>query len=196
MTSPSRILGADPGATDGGAALRCGNAVLQWWTWTWLPRPSGVGLRHRPGKAMRGVYRLRHDGPDGPTQEEVPTMADVATTIRSCIGPGVPLVLEMPYMEPSRPGRKVDPQDTVVLAEASGMLLGILGPAVARPLASVWRAPFGWAGLGADDAEARAVEWARTRLTWPDARRLRGLPANELGAVCEAAAIAAYREAA
>lgn len=135
---------------------------------------------------MRGVYRVRHDGIAGPTATEVPTMADVARQF-----PRADLVLEQPYIEPARGTRKVDPQDTIVLAEASGMVLGVLGPASWRPLASSWRAVYGWAGLGAQDAEARAVDWARARLRWPDAGRLRGLPANELGAVCEAACMAA-----
>ena len=161
--------------------------MVAWWAWTWLPRPTGAGVRHRPGKVMRGVYRLRHDGASGPSAIEVPTMADVARSIPH----GAALVREQPYMEPARGTRRVDPQDTIVLAEASGMVLGVLGPASWRPLASSWRAVYGWAGLGAQDAEARAVEWARARLAWPDASRLRGLPANELGAVCEAACMAA-----
>jgi hypothetical protein len=194
MTSP--VLGIDPGASDGASALVDVQTrrVLSWWVWTWMPRSTGPGVRHRPGMALHGVYRLRSDGFDRrPVQLELLNLGQVAHTIRVDVPATTPLVLEMPFGGRKHKGRATDPHDAIVLSEASGILLGILGhdaATVHRPLASEWRAPHGWAALSADDAEARAVEWARRSLMWPDAGRLRSLPHNELGALAEAAAIA------
>lgn len=187
------VLAVDPGATTAGAALLDGRTVVAWWAWTWLRRASGPGIRHRPGAVLRGVYRLRSDGVDGPAQTEAPTLVEVAQVIGRVMPVGSRLVIEQPYAEPPRRGRRVDPQDAIVLAEAAGIMLGALGPKasiVDRPLASTWRAPMGWAGLGAGDAESRAVEWARRAVSWPSSERLRSLDHAELGAVCESACMA------
>jgi hypothetical protein len=180
----SPTLNVDPGATNGGAAIMLPDheaadprnakpTPLAWLAYVWLKRESGPGIRHRPGRSQRGVYRVRLDGGAArpPAQLEVPSLWDVAHLIRELAEAhrASALTLEMPFGGKRQGSRKSDPGDTIVLAESAGVLLAVLAPSihlVSRPLASEWRAPYGWAALGADDAEGAACEAARRKWRW------------------------------
>jgi hypothetical protein len=167
-------LGCDPGSTSGALVLRDDRRVLAWWAYCKV----SDGLR------VRGVNE------HAPMFHVAPTVADVARYIIHN-GPGaffkVPLVLEGLYVEPFRGGRKVNPQDTIKLAESAGALDAILGPAAARPLFTQWTSR-----LGVRDS-VHAVEIA-ARLSWPGPgwAAVKALTQDELGAVAEAACMAAW----
>lgn len=173
------VQGCDPGSTSGSVVLRSGLAVLAWWAWLRMG-PKGSPLRVR-GVGLGGV----------PLVASRPSVASVARLVAPSVV-GVPLVLEGLYIEPPRKGRKVNPQSTIPLAESAGALDAVLGPAVARPLLSVW-APAVLGSIALADATAEAVRYAR-RLSWPGPgwAALEALTQEELGAVCEGACMAEF----
>jgi hypothetical protein len=175
-------LGCDPGSTSGAVVLRSGAAVLAWWVWLRMGGP-GEPLR------VRGVL------PSGAPVllPVVPAVGAVARLVAAVLpSPVPPLVLEGLYVEPPRPGRFVNPQSVIPLAESAGAIDCVLGPAVARPRLSEW-APRLLGRVPLSEATTEAVRRARG-LTWPGPgwAAARALTEEELGAVAEAAVMAGW----
>lgn len=175
------VLGVDPGAC-GAAALVSGSVVSSWWAWS----PS------------RGGWRVRCSGAE---PWRVESMHGLGERLALCVGlrgeGRVPVVVEGLFAAhgntAAAKGRR---RSVVALAESCGELLGPLRLCALgepqRPRAAEWRSAVLGVGpqTSAAAAEEYAVEWARRTLRWVAPPE--GLTQAELGAVCEAAAMAVW----